>query len=78
MTSFLLLMTIITQENYNRGFGDGIAASKSASAAIHSVSFRTKETCEKVKQVFIDQTKLKLKREKGESVSRIEASCIEI
>ena len=53
MKLFLLIAIISTAEDYKRGFGDGISASKSASAAIHMESFKRMASCEKVKLTFI-------------------------
>ena len=54
MKIFLLIAVITTSENYTRGFGDGIAASKSASAAIHMEKFTNPSSCEKVKTAFLE------------------------
>jgi len=53
MKLILLIAIISTSEDYKRGFGDGIAASKSASAAIHMERFKTTAACEKAKTVFL-------------------------
>lgn len=72
----LLLMVIMTNGNYNRGYGDGIAASKSASAAIQTAQFINMEQCQKVKAVF-DTKVVPLKSEKGQERSNIFSECIE-
>lgn len=53
MKTFLLLLVISTNKEYDRGWGDGIASSKSASAAIHTERFFLKEDCEAVKNKFL-------------------------
>jgi len=68
MKLFLLIAIISTSENYQRGFGDGIAASKSASAAIHMERFEESAPCELAKATFI---RLSPKGSKAECVSLI-------
>jgi len=53
MKLFLLLAIISTTDDYKRGFGDGIAASKSASAAIHMERFETEAMCGVAKDTFL-------------------------
>jgi len=53
MKLFLLLAIISTTDDYKRGFGDGIAASKSASAAIHMERFENASECEVAKDAFL-------------------------
>lgn len=80
MKTFILLMIISTSENYNRGFGDGIAASKSASAAIQTTRFKTKVACEKVKNTFLQMEYAAANKIKAVStvVGGPQAECIEI
>ena len=53
MKLFLLIAIISTTEDHKRGYGDGIAASKSASAAIHMERFSTIEMCNLAKKGFM-------------------------
>ena len=53
MGLILLIAVITTSQNYTRGFGDGIAASKSASAAIHMERFLSRSSCEQAKTAFL-------------------------
>lgn len=54
MAAWFILITIFTTESdYKRGFGDGIAASKSASASTNIERFGTIENCEFTGQWFV-------------------------
>lgn len=75
MKTFILIMIIMTSSDYKRGFGDGIAASKSASSAIELVKFRTLEACNTVKNQFL---KMAGHRKTEEETRQISATCQEV
>lgn len=85
MKTFLLLLVIATNKEYDRGWGDGIASSKSASAAIHTEYFHLKEDCESVRASFLKNQGLieDVKDKKGKktgtrTIPGITAECIKL
>lgn len=55
MKLFLLITIFTTTEDYERGYGDGIAASKSASASMHMERFKSFKYCDVAGNAFIKQ-----------------------
>jgi len=82
---YLLLISIMTNENFNRGWGDGIAASKSASATVHTERFKSFSQCENIKSEFLKSENINelVRNKKGEITGRkirngVSAKCIKL